>query len=372
MMKDTIKVAVTGFVNGHCYWIYRGMPNEPELEVVAASFAPRQRIIYEDRMGREAFEGVDIYYDMKQMLDAHPEIQVCVCGGSNADHMEEFRLCAERGIHVVSMKVPTYDSAEYDEMIRLADEHHILVYIELEMRWRATVERIRELIAAGKLGEIRAFNAYNYSHNPVWWNEWVDIPEQSYGKRIPLRPGSRYFRGGALTDHPHIFDLTRYLFGSDFDTVYAEVAPQMRKGTETENFAYVIGRLKNGVIFSLDPSFANREQERPRLHGLDLSRYPRPVQVELEVVGSKGVLYADSYGADYVECMTPDALKYEVEAYDLALDDQRRIFLRGMIRDIREGTNTPDVDFRDHRKTLAAINAAYDSIYAGKPVKVEG
>ena len=367
-MKDTIKVAVTGFENGHCYWIYKSMLNEPELEVVAVSFAPRARIIYEDRMGRDVFEGVDIFYDQKQMLDAHPEVQVCVCGGANSDHLEEFRLCAERGIHVVSMKVPSYDEKEYDEIVRLAEENHILVYIELEMRWYATVQRIRELIASGKLGEIRAFNAYNYSHDPIWWIHWMDIPEKSYGKRIPIRPGSRNFRGGALTDHPHIFDLARYILGSDFETVYAEAAPNMRDGAETEDLTYVIGRMKNGVIVSLDPSYANREPEQARLHGLNLSRYPRPVQVELEIVGSKGVLYADCYGADVMEWMQPDTLKYEANSIELGLDDQRRIFLRNFISDIRNGTDHAVVTLREHKKSLAAINAAYDSIYSGKPV----
>ena len=32
----------------------------------------------------------------------------------------------------------------------------------------------------------------------------------------------------SMTDHPHIFDLIRYITGSEFESVYAEVAPNMR------------------------------------------------------------------------------------------------------------------------------------------------
>lgn len=370
-MGEKIKIAVMGFENGHCYSHYRGLRKNPDFEVVAVSFAPRTRINYELRMGRDAFEGLDIYYDDEQMLQAHPEIQVCVCGGANSRHLEQFRLCAQRGIHVVSMKAPSYDMDEYDEMIRLQKKHGILVYIELEMRWRATVERMRRIIASGQLGEIESFVAYNYSHFPLWYH-WVDVPEESYGKRIPIRPGTRTFRGGALTDHPHVFDLIRYLFGCDFDTVYAEAAPNMRDGAETEDLVYVIGRMQNGVVFSLDPSYANREPDQTHIIGENYSLYPRPVQVEIQISGTKGTLYADAYGADYVEHMSPGTLKYEAEGMGLAIDNlSRNYFYGGLLSDIRNGTDTASPTLTEHKKTIMAQNAAYDSVYSGQPVTMQ-
>jgi len=370
-MAEPIKVAVMGFENGHCFYIYQQLRKFPDYEVVAVSFAPRFRIIYEKRLGKDAFSGLDIYYDDEQMLREHPEIQACVCGGSNLRHMEQFRLCAERGIHVVSMKAPTYDMDEYDEMIRLAKKHNILVYIELEMRWRATVERMREIVASGKLGEIESFVAYNYSHFPLWYH-WVDVPEESYGKRIPIRPGDRIFRGGALTDHPHVFDIIRYMFGCDFDTVYAEAAPNMRDNTETEDLIYVIGKLQNGVVFSLDPSYANREPDQTHVVNQNLSKYPRPVQVEMQISGSKGTLYADAYGADYVEWLEPDTLKYNVEGMDLAMDARSDLYFYGKLAsDIRNGTNSAQTSLAEHKKTIMAQNAAYDSVYSGCPVRIK-
>lgn len=366
-----LKIAVMGFENGHCYFLYKALKSEPNIEIVACSFAPRARIIYEKRLGKDAFDGVDLFYDDEEMLKAHPEIEACVLGGANCDHLKEFKLCAERGIHVISMKVPSYDMDEYNEMIRLQKEHNIIVYIELEMRWKATIERIREIIASGKLGKIESYTALNYSHNPMWWQHWMDIPERSYGKRIPIKEGSKIFRGGCLTDHPHIFDIVRYIFGSDFDTVYAESAPNMRDGAETEDLVYVIGKLKNGVTISLDPSYANREPEQARIVGLNLSKYPRPVQVEMQVTGSNGTLYADCFSAHYTENLEPDTMKYTIGGSGCSLDNQRRLFIRNFISDIKCGTNNVAVTLEEHKKTLQTMNAAYDSIYSGKSVKVK-
>lgn len=365
-----LKVAVMGFENGHCYFLYHALQSEPNIEIVACSFAPRARIIYEKRLGKEAFNNVDLFYDDEEMLNKHPEIEACVLGGANCDHLKEFKLCAERGIHVISMKAPTYDMGEYNEMLRLQKENNIIVYIELEMRWKATIERIREIIASGKLGEIESFTAYNYSHNPMWWQHWMDIPEQSYGKRVAIKPGSKIFRGGCLTDHPHIFDIVRYIFNCDFDTVYAEAAPNMRDGAETEDLVYVIGKLKNGVVISLDPSYANREPEQARIVGLNLSKYPRPVQVEMQVSGSKGTLYADCYSAHYTENLEPGTMKYNIGGSGCSLDNQRRLFLRNFISDIRFGTNHVAVTLEEHKKTMQTMNAAYESIYCGKSIKV--
>ena len=366
-----IKLGVMGFENGHAYWLYRACKNEPMIDVVACAFGPRERIIHENRLGEDAFNGVECYYDEEQMLNEHPEIEACICAGSNDKHMKEFRLCAERGIHVISMKVPTLDMNEYEEMLSLQQKYGIKVHIELEMRWRASVERVRELMSNGSLGEITSFCAYNYSHYPFWWMHWMDIAELSYGKRIPLYPGAKHFRGGALTDHPHIFDLVRYLTGSEFDTVYAEVAPNMRDATETEDLIYIIGKMKNGVIVSLDPSYANREPEQCRTFNGKINYYPKPVQVELEVHGTKGALLCDAFNANGVEQLVGD-FEYRVGGAGYPLDSYREPFLKNFARNIRYGDDyAPPISLKEHQNTMRVINACYESVYTGKEVKVE-
>mgnify|MGYP003301493475 FL=1 len=150
-----------------------------------------------------------------------------------------------------------------------------------------------------------------------------------------------------------------------------EYRPNMRDGNETEDLVYVIGRMQSGVVFSLDPSYANREPEQARIFNQNLSKYPRPVQVELQVNGSKGTLYSDCYGADYVEYMDPETMKYRVDGIEgLKIDDQPRIFIRNFVNDILSGTDNAPISLQEHKKSLLAQNAGYDSIYCGQPVKV--
>jgi predicted dehydrogenase len=111
------KIALTGFENGHCNAIFLGMLKEPDVEIVAVSLTPGSKGAYYGRIKKDMFNGVDIFYNVEEMLNAHPEIEACVIGSSNHRHMEEFRLCAKSGIHVLSMKAPTYSIDEYNEMI---------------------------------------------------------------------------------------------------------------------------------------------------------------------------------------------------------------------------------------------------------------
>ncbi len=371
---EKVKVAVMGFENGHCMSIFKGMLNSDLCEIVAVSIAPGVRMWdREKRMGVNFSElGIDVFYNDEEMLKAHPEIEGCAITGSNKKHMEQFRLCAERGIHIISMKVPTLSIKEYDEMLYLQEKHNIQVHTELEMRWRASIERLKEIVKNKTIGEIESFTAYNYSHNPIWWFHWMDIPEESYGERIPIKPNSTTFRGGALTDHPHIFDVMTYIFGCDIESIYAEAAPNMREGADTEDMVYVNGKLKNGIIFSLDPSYANRERELARSIGsLDWIKYPKTVQVDIQMNGSEGSILADVYGADNVETLQPDDV-YMVTDYEVNLPLSSSKFINDFAKSIRNPEAFgPQVDFKAHKKIMLALNAAYESIYTGEVVKIK-
>ena len=56
--------------------------------------------------------------DEKEMFDNHPDIEAVVMASANNKHLQQFKECARRGIHVLSMKVPTFDMDEYAEIRR--------------------------------------------------------------------------------------------------------------------------------------------------------------------------------------------------------------------------------------------------------------
>ena len=369
-----VKFAVMSLENGHAMSFITGIFRCDFGELVAISVAPGVRLSDRESILGVDFvkRGIDVYYDDEEMLKAHPEIECCAICGANGSHMRQFRLCAERGIHIISMKVPTLNIDEYNEMLALREKYGITVHTELEMRWRASIERIKEVIASGVLWEVESFTVYNYSHNPMWWRPWMDIPEASYGRRVPIRPNEKVFRGGALTDHPHVFDIMTYIFGSDIESVYAECAPNMRDGAETEDMVYVTGKMQNGVIFSLDPSYANKEKEIPRsTRDLDFVKYPKACQVDIQINGTKGSIIADVYGSDNIETMQPDGV-YMVTDYDIKLPVTSSKFIMDIARSVRNPEKyQPIVDFVAHKKIMMAVEASYESIYTGEVVEID-
>ena len=369
-----VKIAIMGFKSSHVMGIFDVIKSSPYYDLVAISFDKESKLLIEERYHDSTFfDKYPQYYSDEEMLNNHPEVELCICGAENSEHLKQYKLCAERGKNVIMMKIPTLDMDEYDEMLRLEAKYDIVTCVELEMRWFAAVERIKEIIESGELGEITSITAYNYSHFPMWWLPWMNDPEKSYGKRIPLYPNSKIFRGGALTDHPHIFDVIRYITGKEFDCVYAEVAPNMREEAVVEDLVYVIGKLKDGTVISLDPSYANREYKQANIdiERDRLSYYPKAVQVSLSVCGTKGAIISDLYNPNTTEQLRFEDLEYRVNSryYDFLLE--RKMFMENFARALRSGEKVAlKPALVNHKKTMQIINACYESLSTGERVKL--
>lgn len=360
-MIKPVKIAILSCNHGHAPGYY-GLKNDPMFELVAASVKPEA---YAD-VRIKNLEGIPLYDTDEALFDAHPELEAVIIASDNASHFQQVCEAAKRGLHIFSMKVPTFNMDEYDQMICVTEDADVVCQVELEMRHHAPIYRIKEAIEAGKIGKLISVNAVNYSHNPVWWRPWQANPEASYGSRVQLRAGDDRFRGGALADHPHLFDLIRYITGSEFSQVYAEVSPNIREGVETEDMIRVIGRLKNGVCYSVDPSYANDEEHVSQMIGSDWNKYPRCVEVFMTVVGTKGVIIADLYGKTYCHQLQSNG-KYIVSGLGSSGLWNRR--MEEFYHCIRSGKK-PTVGLRDHYDSIAAMNAAYESVSTGQVIQL--
>lgn len=362
-MIKPVKVAILSCNHGHAPGYY-GLKSDPMFELVAVSLKPEA---YADVRVKN-LEGIPQYGTDTELLDAHPELEAVIIASDNASHFQQLREAAKRGLHIFSMKVPTFDMEEYDEMIRLTEEAGVVCQVELEMRHHAPIYRIKEAIEAGKIGKLLSVNAVNYSHNPVWWRPWQANPEASYGKRVPLRDGDDRFRGGALADHPHLFDLIRYITDSEFSQVYAEVSPNIRDGVETEDMIHIVGKLENGVSYSVDPSYANNEEHVTQMIGMDWNQYPRCVEVFMTAVGTEGVIIADLYGKTYCFQRKSNGRYAAGSLGSSGLWNRRTEEFYHCIRDGKK----PTVGLREHRNSILTMNAAYESVAAGKVIQLQG
>lgn len=355
-----LKIAMMSMTHGHTRKYYDVLKNNPKLEWIAVSTANEDvKKIFLDKV-----DGIPCYDSDEAMLDAHPEIEAVVLASENSDHLRQVRLCAERKIDILSMKIPTFDMDEYAEMERVCKENGVVCQVELELHYNPVVQRMKQLVADGSVGKMSAFNATNITLSPVWAFPWQGVPEKSYGKRVPIGGGSDKFRGGALCDHPHIFDLIREVTGSEFDVVFAKVAPNIRHDIEVEDMLAVVGRMKNGVVFSLDPSWS-RTENKIRVPGPGWEVFPKRMEVNLVINGEKGTLMADCFGPNTYHNGSP-ASNYTVQ---YTYFDEWVQLIDEFVENI-EKRRTPKINLAWHKNTIRVMNAVYESIQTGKAVKL--
>ena len=355
-----VKIAMMALTHGHTRKYYQTLRENSKLDWVASCAA--------DQRAKDVYDlydnGVPCYLSAGEMFEKHPDIEAVVIASANDQHLKEMKLCAERGVHILSMKIPTFNPKEYDEMIEMVDKAGIVCQVELEMHYNPVVKRLQKLIADGEIGKILSVQATNITLSPVWAFPWQGSPEASYGSRVPLRAGDPRFRGGALCDHPHIFDLIRWLTGSDFDYVYSEVAPNLRSELEVEDMILVNGKMKNGVSFLFDPSWS-RMEERLKVPAPGWEVFPKRMEVNVTVTGEKGTIMCDCFGPNVYHNGAPnDRYTVQYTYFDewIGLIDE--------FVDCIRNHKQPKINLKWHRRTIDCMNACYASVQSGLPAKV--
>lgn len=363
-----IKIAMLSSVSVHANNYLDILPNHPMYDFVAMSLKSEER---PRRYGNAVFpENVKVYETDEEVFKAHPDLDAVVLAGANHQSYEQFLLCVKYGIkNVLTMKVPTFSMEEYSEMQRLARKNGMVVQVELEMRYKNIVRRIKEVCDSGKIGKILSVQINNTTVCvlPVI-SPWVTDPEESYGEKVPLRDGVQCYRGGCLTDHPHAFDLARYFTGSDFESVYAEVSHGIRQGLSVEESVFVLGKMKNGVVINIDPSYSRHENEKPPAlpECLGFEGYPKRVEVDVVINGEKGSIVADCFhtGVYYIGKPHHNYAFYYVSGiahYTPSLDE--------FANAVNERRN-PLVSLDVHRNTIEVVRACYESIYTGETIYI--
>lgn len=355
---SALKIAILSLTHGHTRKYFQTLNDNPCLDWVAVS-AESEAI--RDDFYTYGYNQIPCYLSDDEMFDAHPEIEAVVIASANSRHLEQVKNCAQRGIHVLSMKIPTFNMQEYEEMMQVVEQSGIVFQVELEMHYNPVIARMKELFAQNVLGKIRGFNATNITLSPVYAFPWQGMPEMSYGCREPLRKGETRFRGGALCDHPHIFDMIRWITGSDFEYIFAEVGLNIRTDIEEEDVILVNGKMKNGVSFLLDPSWSRHEV--PVTKPIDWDLFPKRMEVNINITGEKGVLMSDCFGPNLCHNGKPhDRYTVQYTYFDewIGLIDE--------FVDCIRNHKIPKINLAWHKRTIEAINACYESVATGQPV----
>jgi predicted dehydrogenase len=103
--------------------------------------------------------GIATAYGSYEQLAADPDIDAIYVATVHPTHAASARIALEGGKHVLVEKPFTMDAAEARELVDLAASKNLVILEAMWTRWLPHMVRIREILAQGLLGEVRAVTA---------------------------------------------------------------------------------------------------------------------------------------------------------------------------------------------------------------------
>ena len=202
-------------------------------------------------------------------LLARPDVDAVLVTSPHTAHVTQVEAAARAGKHVLVEKPMALNAAECDRMIAACDEAGIVLSVIQTWRFRGTVARAKQLVAAGEIGAVRMLQVRMLF---PWADDagkgWTTSPEE----------------GGLLLDAgAHVYDFARWFAGSEAVRVMGTVR-DFRGGPVPFPTAMAQIEFANGVIAS---TWLSWELPAP---GLPQNSF------RALVIGDHGMLDVDGYG----------------------------------------------------------------------------
>lgn len=247
--------------------------------------------------------------DHREIME-DPNIEAVVICSSTDTHAQMIEEAAAAGKHIFCEKPIDFDLARIDRALAAVEEAGVKLQVGFNRRFDPDFRRVRELVAAGKIGEPHILRITS---------------------RDPAPPPIEYVKvsGGIFLDMTiHDFDMARYLIGSEVEEIYAVggvmVDPAIGEAGDIDT-AVITLRFENGVIGTIDNSrrAAYGYDQRVEVFGsggmVAVSNKTPDSAVVSDAEGVHGPLplyffierYVDSYIAEmeaFIECIQQDRM----------------------------------------------------------------
>ena len=186
---------------------------------------------------------------------ADPDVDLIVVATPNRSHFPLARAALSAGKDVVVDKPFTVTLGEADALIALAAEKARLLTVFHNRRWDGDFMTVRELIEAGRLGEVMLFEAHWDRFRPAIKQGWREEPGDG---------------AGLLSDlGPHMIDQALLLFGAP-DAIYADIEVQRPEAKVDDYFALMLHYGARRVHLSAS-TLAAAPRPRFAVHGTGAS-----------------------------------------------------------------------------------------------------
>lgn len=275
-------------------------------------------------------------------------------------HREMAIAAMEAGKHVCVEKPMDLTVEGCREMIRAAQKHNVLLFVDFHKRYDPTHQKARELVQQKKLGQIQYGHAYMEDRITVprdWFPSWA-------AQTTPF-----WFIG------IHQVDMLRWTLGSEVHSVTGH------------GFK---GKLQSLNIDTYDSIHAQLEFESGAIFGVDISwilpdNFEALVNQGMRIVGSEGILEIDTQDRGFRGCFGGEMTQtLNVSSHHRHQDpfgsfyhsgyfiDPIKDFMR-LVGYLVNGGSLSDIsgqypDGRDGLEATRVALAVHQSIEKGKPI----
>jgi predicted dehydrogenase len=210
--------------------------------------------------------GYPVETDLTEALRKHKP-QAVIVSNPTALHMDIAIPAAEAGCAILLEKPVAANLDRVDALRRAAAKSGSKILVGFQFRYHPTLNKARELVAAGAIGKVLTVHAHWGEYLPNW-HPWEDY-RQSYAAREDLG-------GGVIVTLTHPLDYLRYILG-EVEALWSFNGHISPLEVNVEDVAEIGLRFASGAI-----------------GGLHVNYFQRPPVHRLEIVGTDGTLRWDN------------------------------------------------------------------------------
>jgi len=287
-------------------------------------------------------------YNSLEALFAHQPMDMVMIGSPSGLHAEEGIAAARHGLHVLVEKPIDVTTARTDALISECERAGVKLGVCFQDRVAPDICRLRDIVDSGQLGM------------PILVSgrvKWYRPPEYYSGSR--WRGTGALDGGGALMNQGvHTVDLLLWLMG-DVERVYAKAVTAFHE-IEVEDTVVATLEFANGAIGTLEAT---------------TSAYPGYGR-RVELTGSEGTIILESDRIIAADLRSPHA-----EPFEPPEESQNASATSAVVSDVRghkrllenfldaiANNGTPLCDGAEGRRSVALVQAIYESSRTGQPV----
>lgn len=236
-MTPPIRFAILGFGSFAERAIAPALRATPGAELVAIQKRSA------DRAREKAMEHrIPLFFDSVGEAVAHPDVDAVFVVSANGAHCAETIAAAEAGKHVLVEKPMAVNVREAEHMIAVCARHKVTLMVGHVIRFSPLVNRMREILASGALGQVIYAKANFIYDARLSHRTWL------YDRNMA--------GGGPVFDiGVHCIDTLRYVLGDEVTETLSLLEP-MPTDARTEDSAQISLRFSRGTIGSVFCSYA--------------------------------------------------------------------------------------------------------------------